>query len=553
MTGPWLGRLLRKAGLRRPAGSVAEEQPVADRPLRPGGAAAGDLPAGFFVNPVAEGADPFVMRADGRYLWAQSHANTAIAIWESDRLHSMGRRHVVWTAPKRGPFSRQVWAPELARLDDRWYIYFAASDGDNRSHLTYVLAATTADPLGPYELHGPLFTGDGDDPGGTNLWAIDLTVLEHAGRRYALWSGWPDADHDLQDLYIREMATPTRLVGPRVRMAAAGMYEWELTEEGPGSRGLREAPQVLSRADRTFVVYSCAASWLPTYKMGLLELTGSDPLDPASWTRSPQPAFQSNDSAYGVGHGSFVRSPDGREWWHVFHAKVDRSDGWRRAIHVQPMSWDADGRPELGQPLPVRQPIEVPSGTVDLPRRGLVRWHFASPDALADFDYYGHHQYLSENADGLHLGEHPERPVDAYRAGEKVVLRDGAYSDLRLTVSFRFLEAHRAAGVLFRCSGPAVGYDAQNGYFAGIALDREALVLGKTDGFVFVSLAESPLAIDIDATHTLEVTALGDRITVTSGATVIDVRDDDYTAGSIGLRVVDTATCFLHLEVEPAP
>ena len=145
------------------------------------------------------------------------------------------------------------------------------------------------------------------------------------------------------------------------------------------------------------------------------------------------------------------------------------------------------------------------------------------------------------------------RPVDVYRTGEKIVLRDGAYDDFRLGVSFRFLEAHRAAGVLFRCSGAAVGYDAQNGYFAGIALDREALVLGKTDGFGYVSLAEAPLAIDIEATHTVEVTARGDRITVTSGAAVIDVRDDDYSAGSIGLRVVDTGTCFLHLEVESAP
>ena len=378
MTGPRLGRLLRRAGLRRPANSDANNPAgpsVADTPERPAGAAAGDLPVGFFVNPVAEGADPFVMRADGRYLWAQSHANTAIAIWESDRLHAMGRRHIVWTAPPRGPVSRQVWAPELARLDGRWYIYFAASDGDNRNHLSYVLAATTADPFGPYDLHGPLFTGDGDDPGATNLWAIDVTVLEHGGRRYALWSGWPDADHDLQDLYIREMAAPTRLVGPRVRMAAAGAYEWELTEERPGSRGLLEAPQVLSRGDRTFVVYSCAASWLPTYKMGLLELTGSDPLDPTAWTRSPLPVFQSNDDAYGVGHGSFVRSPDGREWWHVFHAKVDRSDGWRRAIHVQPLSWDADGRPEFGQPLPASPAL---SGTVRHRRYAATR-----ADALA--------------------------------------------------------------------------------------------------------------------------------------------------------------------------
>jgi GH43 family beta-xylosidase len=552
MSDPRLGRVLRMAGRRPPTGSAAGE-PVADTPPRPDDEAAADVAGRFFVNPVAEGSDPFVMRVDGRYLWAQSDANTAVALWESSRLQATGRRHVVWRAPSEGPFSRQVWAPEIARLDGHWYIYFAASDGDNSNHLTYVLVAKTADPLGAYDLHGPLFTGEGDDPTGTNLWAIDLTILEHAGRRYAIWSGWPGVDRDVQDLYIREMATPTQLSGPRVRIATAGEYVWERTEESPRSRGLLEAPQVLSRGERTFLVYSCAASWLPTYKMGMLELTGSDPMDPTAWTRSPRPVFQSNDNAYGVGHGSFVRSPDGRQWWHAFHAKVDPSDGWRRVIHVQPIGWDAEGRPDLGQPLPVRQPVEAPSGTVHAPRRGRVRWYFTSPDALADFDYYGHHQYLSETADGLHLGEHPERPVDVYRTGEKVVLRDGVYGDLRLTVAFRFLEAHRAAGVLFRCSGAAVGYDAQNGYFAGIALDRGALVLGKTDGFGYISLAEAPLTINVAATHTIDVTAVGDRIKVTSGAAVIDIRDGDYAVGSIGLREVDTATCFIRLEVEPVP
>ena len=63
---------------------------------------------------------------------------------------------------------------------------------------------------------------------------------------------------------------------------------------------------------------------------------------------------------------------------------------------------------------------------------------------------------------------------------------------------------------------------------------------GKTDGFVFVSLAESPLAIDIEATHTVEVTARGDRITVVSGAAVIDVIARD----ALGEMDV-TSGCFL--------
>src|SRR5690242_1181018 len=112
-----------------------------------------------FVNPIAEGADPAVVRHQGRYLWAQSEGNVGVAIWESDRPTTLGTKHVVWWAPERRPYSHEVWAPELFSFDDRWYIYFAASDGSSKHHLTYVLESVSSDPLGEYVLHGPLRTG----------------------------------------------------------------------------------------------------------------------------------------------------------------------------------------------------------------------------------------------------------------------------------------------------------------------------------------------------------------------------------------------------------
>ena len=94
-------------------------------------------------------------------------------------------------------------------------------------------------------------------------------------------------------------------------------------------------------------MYSCGASWLPTYKLGMLELTGSNPLDPAAWTKRADPVFSSTNETFGVGHSCFVKSPDETQWWHVFHAKRDRQPGWRRAVFVQPMLIDTDDRPQF--------------------------------------------------------------------------------------------------------------------------------------------------------------------------------------------------------------
>ncbi len=131
---------------------------------------------------------------------------------------------MVWTAPKSGPYSKEVWAPEIHLLDGRWHIYVAASDGDNANHLAYVLLSRDEDPLSPYTLHGPLPTGDGEDGKSPNIWAIDMTVLEHEGKRYALWSGWDAPGTDRQFLYIAPMKSPIELAGPRVLICKNDTY-----------------------------------------------------------------------------------------------------------------------------------------------------------------------------------------------------------------------------------------------------------------------------------------------------------------------------------------
>lgn len=83
-----------------------------------------------FVNPIGEGADPWVVRDPNaeRYLWCFSQGNRAISVHTSDSLTSLGEKHIVWEAPESGPYSREVWAPELHWIQGRWHIYFAASD-----------------------------------------------------------------------------------------------------------------------------------------------------------------------------------------------------------------------------------------------------------------------------------------------------------------------------------------------------------------------------------------------------------------------------------------
>lgn len=505
------------------------------------------LPVGQFVNPIGEGADPWVVRdpASGDYLWCFSDANRGIAVSRSTSPIRMGLKRVIWQAPAAGPAAREVWAPELHLLDGRWHVYFAASDGKNENHQAFVLQSEGTDPFGPYALHGPFRTGltaAEDDP---PIWAIDMTVLQHGQRRYAIWSGWDVPGSDRQYLYIAEMESPLRLKTDRVRICSNDDHDWERVEPGPGHRGLNEGPQVFQQQGRTWLVYSCGASWLPTYKLGMLELTGDDPLDPQAWKKHPAPVFQGTEDTSGVGHSCWVPSVDGREWWHVFHAKHDRAPGWRRAIFAQPLEIGADGRPRFGDPVAPGQPLAAPSGDA------TVRF-----DGTPDFSLYGHHQFFERIEGGFRLGRRPQTPINEYRSGEKLVDATLAPDDFEATVEIEFHDGARSrdAGLLFRCTGPAVGYDAQRAYFAGLNPRSGLVILGRTDGSRWQELARAPAAIDPGRPQQLGVRMVGDAIEVLhDGRVAVSHRDAAYPTGSLGLRVVDTDASFRRLRVRALP
>lgn len=352
-----------------PAGVLTEREPMAaigdvalidapsftDSTLRNG--------APTFTNPITPGADPCVVWHEGYYYWCASENDAAISVRRSEQLMSEGEKVVVWQAPKSGRHSREIWAPELHRLDGKWYIYVAASNGNNARHRMIALEGLGDDPMDGFVFKAELYTGDDIRMRQQNRWAIDGTVLEHEGERYFLWSGWED-ERDQQWLYIARMENPWTIGSARVRMCANDDFLWERLDETPATRGLNEAPQVLIRNGRVFVVYSASASWEITYKLGVLELApGGDPMQASAWQKWSNPVLQATRDTWGVGHCGFTRSPDGSEDWIVFHAKLERTPNWKRAVHVQPFRWTADGAPVFGDPIAAGRPLVCPRQT----------------------------------------------------------------------------------------------------------------------------------------------------------------------------------------------
>lgn len=311
-----------------------------------------------FTNPIitSEPApDPSVIYHDGwYYLTATFDASGGIHIWKSRHLTDWtnAQTEKVWTAPDDGPMSQQIWAPELQRLNGRWYVYFTASDGLDENHRHYVLESQTEEALGDYDNRGRIDAAFDE-------YAIDGAVLEtEEGDLYWLYTAQ-------KRLAMAPMTNPWTVDSTRRVRLAEPSEPWE--------RGWIEAPEALVRDEQIFVIYSAGHSGTPHYVLGRLRYTGGDLLDPAAWEKHPTPIFTpyvgSEGAIYTTGHCTFTQSPDGTEDWIVYHGKSWRDpddQGFAgRMARAQPFEWTSDGLPDFGTPVPDGVSLKVPSGAQD--------------------------------------------------------------------------------------------------------------------------------------------------------------------------------------------
>ena len=300
-------------------------------------------------------ADPHVLRHDGHYHFTASVPEyDRIVLRRSQTLQGLvdAEEKVLWRAPAQGAWSQLIWAPEIHRFADGWYVYFAAAPSreikDNLfQHRMYALHNPSHDPLqGQWEFAGQVDSG-------IDAFCLDATTFNHRGQDYYLWAQkHPDIVGN-SNLYIAPLATPTRLAGPPVLLTRPEL-DWEVQ-----GFAVNEGPAVLVRNGRVFVSYSASATD-ERYAVGLLWAdAGADLLAAASWHKSPLPVFTSDagSTVFGPGHNSFTTSEDGTTDLMVYHARnytgIEGDPLWNPDRHacVQPLQWDAQGMPVFGRPL----------------------------------------------------------------------------------------------------------------------------------------------------------------------------------------------------------
>ncbi|MGX7669645.1 family 43 glycosylhydrolase [Plantactinospora sp. DSM 117369] len=316
-------------------------------------------PRTTFTNPLkTRGPDPWLTYYNGYYYLATTTWNNTITMRRSRTLGGLA------TAPDTLLFTLTrpngagtMWAPEFHLLDGpngrRWYFYYTAGREpfDLGSQRIHVLESAGLDPMGPYTFKADLL-----DPTADNTWELDPGILQLNGNLYLLGTFYNGS----QPMFIRPLSNPWTASGTR-RILSTPTYSWETV-----GGAVNEGAEVLQRNGRTFIVYSASHCSTPDYKLGMLTYNGGDPLNSSSWVKSPQPVFQRSNAngVYGPGHNGFFTSPDGTEDWIVYHANSSANGGcdMNRSTRAQKFTWNADGTPNFGTPVPLGAQLAVPSG-----------------------------------------------------------------------------------------------------------------------------------------------------------------------------------------------
>ena len=297
-------------------------------------------------------ADPFVLRAhDGRYVMYGTTpvplpGGRAFQVLVSDDLDGWQDVGGALVVPDDLPPGTEFWAPEVARADGRYWMYYSSGIGDSGHRLR---VATATDPTGPFEDLGTVLTPD-------LPFAIDPSPYRDPSGRWWLFyaTDLVEGDRPGTVLAVQRLDGMTRLVGsPEVVLrATADWQRYEADREmygGVHDWHTLEGPAVLDDgAGGCLLLYSGGNWQTPGY--GVAVATAASPDGPWHEDLTHGPVVSSGSTGLvGPGHCSVLVDDDGTQ--HLF-------------LHA----WD----PALQRRRPHRMELRLEAGGVVVEHPGVT-------------------------------------------------------------------------------------------------------------------------------------------------------------------------------------
>ncbi len=288
----------------------------------------GNLSGTSYSDPfITERADPFITDGgDGYYYFTASYPAYGSVNKGYDRIILRRSRTVagladadektIWKAHGSGIMAKHIWAPEMHKIGNAWYMFFAAGNSDDIWAIRPYVLKCTGDPYtGEWTELGKMQASSGDTSSFTSF-SLDMTYFENNGKHYVIWA---EIKGD-SSLFMAEInpAEPNRLISKPV-MLTKPEYSWEKV-----NNRVNEGAAVLKTDSKIYVFFSASGTG-SEYCVGRLEADiNSDLMNLSNWKKISSPVLQTSDlnGPSGPGHNSFVTDENG-DLLIVYHARPE--------------------------------------------------------------------------------------------------------------------------------------------------------------------------------------------------------------------------------------
>ena len=251
-----------------------------------------NVPEGMYLNPLMEGADPFILTHDGKYYLYATNANDGYKVFVSDNLAEwtdMG--YCLKNTDVMG--DKWFWAPEILYRNNQFYMVYSSEE-----HLGVAISKS---PLGPFvqeekkwlindlAIDGHFFV---DEDGEVYLYYVKLD-----GTNQIYVAKMND------DLLSLQQETETFLIKAEA--------EWETID-----CLVTEGPFVLKHNGKYFLTYSANHTRNENYAVGYA--VSDSPFGPfVKYEKNP--ILHKTSEVHGTGHHSFTLSLDKKDLICVYH------------------------------------------------------------------------------------------------------------------------------------------------------------------------------------------------------------------------------------------
>lgn len=319
---------------------------------------------GLAVEGVLDGMpDPSMIQdADGRfYIFATGmglpvYRSEDLIHWEEiDRVF---KEPVPAWASRAVPGTEGIWAPEIARLNNRFFVYYSVSTFGSQRSVVGVAVSDSLDPAAPDYGWQDLGLVVESAPGRTPFNAIDAAAFQDDdGRAYLTWGSYSSG------LFLAEIDPDTG----KFRKEAEPML---VATRAPGGSNAIEAPYLGRRGEYYYLWVSwdwCCGGAESNYKImiGRSKIATGPFLDHAGKdlaTGGGTLVVANNDNWRGPGHNSVVQTDAGD--WIAHHTYDTRNLHRHRIGQVRPLYWTEDHWPLAGEPVSQDNPMPTGPGSI---------------------------------------------------------------------------------------------------------------------------------------------------------------------------------------------